>query len=156
GALMAATRVVPLAAGLSAGVGEVPAGDAAAVAAPPNPKAALDRFVHGGRCDGRRWLLTALTNRAWDDASWNSVSWNDASWNSVSWNSASWNSVSWNDASWNSVSWNSASWNSASWNSVSWNSASWNDVASKEDAAQGDNASDSSAYTLDAADVTAL
>src|SRR5581483_1482724 len=156
GALMATTRVVPLAAGLSAGVGEVTADDAAAVAAPPNPNAALDRFVHGGRFDGRRWLLTALTNRAWDDASWNSVSWNDASWNSVSWNSASWNSVSWNDACWNSVSWNSASWNSDSWNSVSWNSASWNDVASKEDAAHGDNASDSSAYTLDATDVTAL
>jgi serine protease AprX len=120
GALMA--TATPVAGGLQAGVGEVDAAAAAALAAPPSADAALDAFVHADAAgeavfDGDAWLAAVA------DASWASASWASASWASASWASASWASASWASASWASASWASASWASASWASASWASA---------------------------------
>jgi len=113
GALMRAATVVAKAAPMSTGVGEVNIQTALSdKTAPPNPNAALDRFLvpdpDGGSApvfDSASWLRAAQ-----DSASWNSASWVAASWNTASWNSASWNSASWHSDSFLSASWTSASW----------------------------------------------
>jgi serine protease AprX len=107
------------------GVGEVQAADAAAVAEPPNPNAALEPYV----------VSDPNGNPIFDAASWSSDAQANASWSSASWSSASWSSASWSSASWSSASWSSASWSSASWSSgqtpggvlpdASWSSLSW-------------------------------
>ena len=125
GALMRATTVVPKAAPLSAGVGEVNIQKAIGdTTAPPNPNAALNQFLIPDPSGGPYPVF--------DSASWVSSASGNASWNSASWNSASWNTASWNSASWNSASWNSASWLSASWNSASWLSVTASDNAASE------------------------
>lgn len=125
GALMLTAQALPGAAPLSAGVGEIDAGAAAALTTPPNPNENLYAFVAPDASG-----TPALNADAWDahvaqDASWTSASWTSASWTSASWTSASWTSASWTSASWTSASWTSASWTSASWTSASWTSASW-------------------------------
>lgn len=127
GALMLTARHLPAAAPLSAGVGQIDAGAAAAVILPPNPNAALNAFVTSSGGSGRFF----------DAASWASVAQANASWASASWASASWASASWSSASWASASWASASWASASWASASWASASWASL-SHEDNAEGE------------------
>ncbi len=135
GALMLTARAVPNAAPLSAGVGEIDAGAAAALISPPNPNENLYAFVapdENGtpRLDADAWNAHVAQDASWTSASWTSASWTSASWTSASWTSASWTSASWTsaaqlDASWTSASWTSASWTSASWTSASWTSASW-------------------------------
>jgi len=125
GALMVTAQPVPAADPLAAGVGEIDAGAAAAVADPPNPNENLYAFVSPD-ADGVPTLDAAAWNaHVAQDASWTSASWTSASWTSASWTSASWTSASWTSASWTSASWTSASWTSASWTSASWTSASW-------------------------------
>jgi serine protease AprX len=135
GALMLTAQAVPNADPVSAGVGEIDAGAAAAVTNPPNPNANLYAFVSpdaGGvpALDADAWSAHVAQDASWTSASWTSASWTSASWTSASWTSASWTSASWTSASWTSASWTSAthsdaSWTSASWTSASWTSASW-------------------------------
>jgi hypothetical protein len=126
GALMLAARGLPLAAGAAGGVGEVDAGAAAAVLAPPNPNAGLNAFVKIDPATGAplfdqaSWAAAAGASASWNAASWNSASWAAASWSSASWAAASWNSASWAAASWAAASWNSANWAAASWSAASW------------------------------------
>ncbi|HWN22570.1 MAG TPA: S8 family serine peptidase [Gaiellaceae bacterium] len=130
GALMLTANAVPTAAPLSAGVGEIDAGAAAALTDPPNPNENLYAFVAPDQ-DGTptlnadAWNAHVAQDASWTSASWTSASWTSASWTSASWTSASWTSASWTSASWTSASWTSASWTSASWTSASWTSASW-------------------------------
>jgi serine protease AprX len=98
------------------GFGVIDADGSVGTSSPPNPNAALYRFVTTSSATGLK---------TFDAASWSSAAAADASWASASWSSASWSSASWSSASWASASWSSASWASASWASASWASASW-------------------------------
>jgi serine protease AprX len=106
GALMVSAAPTAAAADHPLGVGELQAARAAAVADPPNPNLALNRFVvagaRGKRFDGDAWASEARSNASWSSASWSSASWSSASWSSASWSSASWSSASWSSASWSS------------------------------------------------------
>jgi serine protease AprX len=136
GALMLTARALPLAAPGSVGVGQIDVANAASVASPPNPNAALVPFVRneprvpGGRVfDIAAWTAVADSDENWFSASWSDASWADASWADVSWSDASWADVSWSDASWSDASWADASWADASWSKASWADASWADAA---------------------------
>jgi serine protease AprX len=127
GAIMLSARTMDPSVGRAGGVGEITASKAAGVDNPPNPNAALEKFLvpstSGGiTFDSASWLDTIKANASWDSASWDSASWLAASWDSASWLAASWDSASWLDASTLSASWLDASWLDASW----------------EDAAEGD------------------
>jgi hypothetical protein len=139
GALMLTAKPVQGAAPGSVGVGVVDAGKAAAVTNPPNPNAALNKFVvsaSGG--SGKVFDAASWASVAQSDASWASASWASASWASASWSSASWASASWASASWASASWASASWASASWANASWASSSYADNAVDDASAVGE------------------
>ena len=119
GALMVTATPVPLASPLSLGVGELNASKAAwRNGTPPNPNAALDRFVvsaSGG----------------------NGMTFNAASWSDYVTANASWSDASWSDASWADASWADGSLAAASWADASIAAASWADT-SHEDAAEGE------------------
>jgi hypothetical protein len=109
GALMLTARFIPDADPGQAGVGEINAERAATRPNPPNPNAALNKFVKrtssgpGSETitfDAASWESAAKSSVSWDSVSWSDVSWTDASWQSVSWSDASWQSVSWTDVSW--------------------------------------------------------
>ena len=106
GALMLTARFVPDADPGQAGVGEINAERAGNRTNPPNPNAALNRFLTtsgpGGSMvfDAASWESAALSSVSWDSVSWSDVSWSDASWQSVSWSDVSWTDVSWTDVSW--------------------------------------------------------
>ena len=131
GAIMLTAGPLAKASAMSVGVGEIDVAKAAALKRPPNPNAALNRFVQRDRrVPGHRVFdVDAWAEASWSDASWDSASWSDASWDSAGGSTPSWSDVSWTDASWNSASWSDASWNSASWPHASWNSASWTDAS---------------------------
>jgi serine protease AprX len=134
GALMVTAKFMPNALPLSAGVGELNAAKAANMGkAPPNPNAALNRFVVSA---------SGGSGKVFDAASWASAvagdaSWSDASWSDASWADASWSAASWSDASWADASWADGALEAASWADASWAAASWSDM-SHEDAAEGD------------------
>jgi serine protease AprX len=127
GALMVAARPVRHASGWSAGVGEVYAPAALAVASPPNPNKALDAFVENAdgepAFDDAAWLATVESSPAWDE-----VSWLDG-WSNVAWSLVSWSDVSWSDVSWSDVSWSDVSWSEVSCTDVSWAESVYGDVA---------------------------
>jgi serine protease AprX len=127
GALMASTTPLPLAAPGSAGVGELKLDAAALVTAPPNPNAALNRFLVadplGGSTpvfDAASWAEAARADAAWDTASWAEASWSNASWAEASWSSASWATASWAEASWADASWADGESGKHSWPDLSW------------------------------------
>jgi serine protease AprX len=122
GALMLTARPTPSAAPMSEGVGEVNAAKAVDVLAPPNPNAAIDRFLvpdpTGGSTlvfDASSWGTTARLDASWGTASWGTASWGTAAWSAASWGTASWSSASWGTASWGTASWGTSSWGTASW-----------------------------------------
>jgi serine protease AprX len=126
GALMASARRLGHAALPSAGVGEVYAPGAAALAFPPNPNRALDAFLvadpSGGSDSGRlfddaAWLKAIKGSPSWDSLSWLD-GWSGVAWSLVSWGDVSWSDVSWSDVSWSDVSWDDVSWSDASDDSV--------------------------------------
>ena len=126
GALMlTAAQPGPATGTYALGVGEVQATSAAAVAAPPNPNAALNTYVVSDPTGGRVFDAASWASAAKADASWNSASWNSASWNTASWNTASWHTASWNSASWNSASWASGQTTDGSLPAASWASLIW-------------------------------
>lgn len=109
GALMLTARHVPDADPGQAGVGEINAERATNRNQPPNPNAALNRF-----------LIKTSSGTGSETITFDAASWESAAQASVSWDSVSWSDVSWSDASWQSVSWSDASWQSVSWTDVSW------------------------------------
>jgi subtilisin family serine protease len=134
GALMVTARALPRASDGSVGVGQIHLGDAASVASPPNPNAALVPFVRneprvpGGRVfDIDAWAAVASSDENWFSASWSDASWADVSWSDVSWADAGWSDAAWSDASWADASWADASWSEASWADASWADAAWAD-----------------------------
>jgi subtilisin family serine protease len=115
--------------GRALGVGAVDASAATAAATPPNPNAALDKFVTadplGGPTpvfDAESWGSAVQGNASWGSESWGSESWGSAYWNAESWGSSYWSSAVWSSASAGSESWGSESWGSESWGSESWGS----------------------------------
>ena len=139
GALMLTARPAGNTAPGAVGVGVVNAAKAVAVTTPPNPNAALNKYVvsaSGG--SGKVFDAASWASVAQSDASWASASWASASWASASWSSASWASASWASASWASASWASASWASASWANASWDSSSYADNAEGDASAEGE------------------
>jgi serine protease AprX len=124
GALMLTARFVPDADPGSAGVGEINAERASDRSNPPNPNAALNRFLK-------------TTSSGSGSAS---VTFDAASWESAAKASVSWDSVSWTDASWSDASWQSVSWSDVSWTDVSWTDVSWSDNLMLADVSYEDNA----------------
>jgi serine protease AprX len=109
GALMVSAKPIsPSASPGSSGVGELKLDAAALVTAPPNPNAALDKFLVADPNGG--------TTPVFDSASWVDAVTADPSWDAVSWSDASWGegAASWGDASWGE---GDASWGEgdASW-----------------------------------------
>jgi serine protease AprX len=112
---------------LSAGVGELDALGAAQVTSPPNPNAALERFLvrdpNGGPVpifDAASWATAAAADASWATASWATASWATASWATASWATASWATASWATGSWATAAGADASWATASWATASW------------------------------------
>jgi serine protease AprX len=135
GALMVSAIEAPDLAPRSMGVGEVRADSATKVIAPPNPNAALNRFLTADPNGGTTKVFNAAS---WSDAAHSSVSWDSASWSDASWDSASWDSASWSDVSWSDVSWDSASWSdSVSQEAAGFESVSWADNAANDFRAAG-------------------
>ncbi|MGH3082423.1 MAG: S8 family serine peptidase [Gaiellaceae bacterium] len=135
GALMVTSIAAPDLAPRSMGVGEIRADSAAKVVAPPNPNAALNRFLTPDPTGGATQVFDAAS---WSDAVQSSVSWDSASWSDASWDSASWDSASWSDVSWSDVSWDSASWSdSVSQEAAGFESVSWADNAADDFRAAG-------------------
>src|SRR5262249_20164153 len=137
GALLLGAKLLPKAADMSEGAGEVNAAKSIQLKNPPAANKALDTFIVSDPVTG---------SPVFDAASWASAAQADASWASASWSDASWSSASWASASWASASWASASWASASWDSTSSASASWSDL-SLESASGADNAEGEAAHT---------
>jgi len=131
GALMHEARALRKVRTLAAGVGEVNAPGALALAFPPNPNRALDGFLvpdpkgDGPMFDDVSWLDAAVASPAWDAVSWLD-GWADVSWSDVSWSDVSWSDVSWGDVSWSDVSWSDVSWSDVSWADV--NAVAYGDV----------------------------
>jgi serine protease AprX len=125
GALMLSAQNLRRVRNFAAGVGEVSAPAAIAVANPPNPNRGLDRFLvadpsgDGVIFDDAGWLAAAQSSRAWNDVSW-SDGWTGAAWPLVSWSDVSWSDVSWSDVSWSDVSWSDVSWSDVSWSDAPW------------------------------------
>jgi serine protease AprX len=137
GALMRTARAVHLGSPGSAGLGELTADRAAALAVtPPNPNLGLDQFLRTNKSSSFVYF---------DAMSWASAATASMSWNSMSWTDQSWSDMSWTDQSWASMSWTDMSWSSMSWTDMSWTDMSWTDL-SKEDAAEGDDLSGSTGY----------
>jgi serine protease AprX len=136
GALMLTAKQAPLATPLSVGVGELDAGRAAALVAPPNANLALQQYVVTDPIDGvtRSFDAASWGSDAQADASWGTASWGTASWGTASWGSSSWGSLYWSTASWGTASWGTASWGSSTWASASWGSASWGSLAVSDNA----------------------
>ncbi len=109
GALMQRARHIPDAPSGSAGVGEINVSRSTMLSNPPNPNAALNRFVKTNALsgatefDGTAWYTAAKSSVSWDSVSWSDVSWSDVSWTDVSWADVSWSDVSWSDVSWSDV-----------------------------------------------------
>jgi serine protease AprX len=127
GALMLTARPVVMAPYGSVGVGQITAVSAARLGTtPPNPNAALDRFL----------VPDGNGGTTFDDASWATAAQADASWATASW------ATGWSDASWATASWATASWATNAWGAASWATASLTDSSlsdtSHEDAAEAD------------------
>ena len=99
GALMLTARFIPDADTGQAGVGEINAQRATGRLNPPNPNAALNRFVKSTSSGSGSETIT-FDAASWESAAKSSVSWDSVSWTDVSWSDASWQSVSWTDVSW--------------------------------------------------------
>ena len=134
GALMVTARKVSVGAMDSAGAGEITAAKAAGMnVKPPNPNAALDKYLMSDGSGGTTF----------NAAAWQAASYADASWDAASYADASWDAASWDVASYADASWDAASYADASYADASYADASYAD-ASYEDAAEGDTTSDTS------------
>ena len=147
GALMLTARKMPQESNGSGGAGQMNADAAAALAAPPNPNVALEKYLRPDPAGGSTPMFDAV---AWSDAAHA-----DVSWDAVAWSDASWNAVAWGDVAWGDVAWSDVSWQDVAWGDTSSSDVSWQDT-SYEDAAEGDAAATSDSYMLEPDDVDAL
>jgi serine protease AprX len=125
GAIMVSTEKAGRAAPLSVGVGEVNVLRALLTFVPPNPNAALDKFVTTSG-DGS---APAFDTAAWQSAAWSSAAWSSAAWASSAWSTAAWASSAWSTAAWSSAAWASSAWSTSAWSTAAWASAAWSDSA---------------------------
>jgi serine protease AprX len=142
GALLATAKKAPNATPTSLGAGEVYAGKAASLVAPPNPNLALDKFLVPDPSGGSTPVFASAT---WEDAVKKSTVWDAATWADATWVDASWTDATWIDASWADATWVDASWTDGAIEDATW-----------EDAAEGDASSTPAAYALDASDKSAI
>ena len=146
GALMVTARKVSVGAMDSAGAGEITAAKAAGMSVkPPNPNAALDKYLMSDGSGG-----TTFNGAAWQAASYADASWDAASYADASWDAASWDVASYADASWDAASYADASYADASYADASYADASY------EDAAEGDASASPTAYDLTRDDIAAI
>jgi serine protease AprX len=109
GALMKRARFIREAWRGEAGVGEINAARSTELRNPPDPNAALNKFLKTDpvlgttEFDGAAWYAYAKANRNWDASVWGGASWSDVSWSDASWADVSWSDVSWSDVSWSDV-----------------------------------------------------
>jgi serine protease AprX len=135
GALMVTATPEPFAAKGSLGVGDVNilAAWQYSRLTPPNPNAALDKYLTTAS-DGTRtfnssaWQQAALSSVAWDDAAWSDAAWSDAAWST-----AAWSDVAWADAAFSSMAYGTAAWSDVAWSDAAWSDAAWADNASGDD-----------------------
>jgi hypothetical protein len=112
------------------GVGDVNIAKARSLkTTPPNPNAALNRFVATAADGTRVFDSAAWSDAAWASAAWASAAWSDAAWASAAWSSAAWSSAAWASAAWASAAWGTAAWSSAAWSDAAWSDAAWADNA---------------------------
>jgi len=142
GALLATARKAPNAAPTSLGAGEVNAGKAAAMASPPNPNLALDKFLVPASSGG--------SGQVFDWATWEDAVKHSAVWDAATWTDATWTDATWTDATWTDATWTDATWTDATWTDGALEDATW------ADAAEGDASPSASAYALDSSDETAI
>jgi serine protease AprX len=141
GAIMLSASPEPSATPGSVGVGLVDAAGSGEVDKPPNPNAALDKFVHPVKGSGPipvfdtpAWQAAALKDPNWDAPTWNAKAWNSAAWGSAAWGSAAWGSAAWGSAAWGTAAWGSSTLaqqlasGNAAWGSAAWGSAASTDV----------------------------
>src|ERR687888_1077407 len=107
GALLSTAKKAPNATPTSLGAGELYAGKAASVAAPPNPNLALDKFLvpnpNGGSTPVFGWATwedAVKKSTVWDAATWSDATWTDATWSDATWSDATWSDATWTDATW--------------------------------------------------------
>ncbi len=131
GALMLTARPVPQSPAGASGVGQITVTKAVKLTSPPNPNAALRRFVVSG-ADG---------HAAFDVEGWGAYAASDAAWADAAWADAAWADAAWSSAAWADAAWADAAWADAAWADAAWADAAWADLAS-EDGADGDDSSD--------------
>jgi serine protease AprX len=102
------------------------------VKTPPNPNAAINRFVVTAADGTRVFDSAAWSDAAWSDAAWADAAWSDAAWSSAAWSSAAWSDAAWSDAAWASAAWGTAAWSDAAWSDAAWSDAAWADGAEGE------------------------
>jgi serine protease AprX len=115
GALMLSASALPGIADWAGGVGEVAAANAAAVTDPPNPNAALDRFVSAGSFDASSWQQAVQSSSEWSASEWSSTEWSSTEWSSTEWSSTEWSSSEWSSTEWSSSEWSSSEWSASLW-----------------------------------------
>jgi serine protease AprX len=142
GALLSTAKKAPNATPGSLGAGELYAGKAASVSAPPNSNLALGKFLvpdpNGGSTPVFGWAT-------WEDAVKKSVAWDAATWTDATWTDATWTDATWTDATWTDATWTDATWTDGALEDATWT-----------DAAEGDASPTPSAYVLDSSDETAI
>jgi len=142
GALLSTAKKAPNATPSSLGAGELYAGKAASVTAPPNPNLALDKFLvadpNGGSTPVFGWAT-------WEDAVKKSTVWDAATWTDATWTDATWTDATWTDATWTDATWTDATWTDGAIEDATWT-----------DASEGDWSSTPAAYALDSSDEAAI
>jgi serine protease AprX len=130
GALMAAASRTA-ATGFAGGVGELDLAAADAVASPPNPNAALERFVvvdeaTGQRSfDGAAWVDAAATG-AWSTATdWSATDWSATDWSATDWSATDWSATDWSATDWSATDWSATDWSATDWSATDWSAAGW-------------------------------
>jgi len=127
GALMHTARPLGLGPQFAAGIGEVSAYAAAQATNPPNPNAALNRFLipnPNGEAipvfDEATWTTAALSDPAWNAATWTTATWTTATWTTAAWSAATWTTATWTTATWTTATWTTATWTTATWTTATW------------------------------------
>jgi len=132
GALMRTARPLSLGQPFAAGIGEISANAAARATNPPNPNAALNRFLirdpNGGPIpvfDQATWTTAALADPLWNTATWTTATWTTATWTTATWTTATWTTAAWSAATWTTATWTTATWTTATWTTATWTTATW-------------------------------
>ena len=127
GALMRTARPLTLGPQFSAGIGEVSAYAAARETDPPNPNAALNRFLDSQSqrrhdpCLRRSDLDDCRTGESrvecgdLDDGYLDDGDVDDRGLVAATWTTATWTTATWTTATWTTATWTTATWTTATW-----------------------------------------